>query len=171
MNAFQFGQQLRIKLAGGPGMPVPTASLTRPVPTPKPMTSGSGMPKPPAPPAPRQMPASYNPAPDKMNLPSFGQRYGNTLDRWYNPNTTQQVTERGEQGLMRAGQAGLGTAALAGGSALGLATMAPAVGNMAVSSIPGACVGGRPANRGQRGCGFEWCRHMGGKSGTAAANF
>ena len=39
--------------------------------------------------------------------------YGDTVSRWYNPLTTQKVTERGENALMRTGQAGLTAASLA----------------------------------------------------------
>lgn len=61
-----------------------------------------------------------------------------TMDRWYNPQTTQQVTEKGEHGLMRAGQAGLGVGAAAGLAAGGLAA-APALG------LGGAGTGGTTA--------------------------
>lgn len=53
----------------------------------------------------------------------------NTLDRWYNPWTKQTGREKGEQGLMRAGQVALGTGAAAGAAA-GALTAAPAVAGM-----------------------------------------
>lgn len=46
-----------------------------------------------------------------------GTSYGSVLDRWYNPWTTQQITEKGEQGLMRGGQAAMGVGAAAGAGA------------------------------------------------------
>ena len=49
--------------------------------------------------------------------PSFMQSYGNVLDRWYNPLTKQHNYERGEKGLMRAGQAAMGVGAVAGAAA------------------------------------------------------
>lgn len=61
-----------------------------------------------------------------------------TMDRWYNPWTTQQVTEKGEHGLMRAGQAAMGVGAAAGLAAGGLAA-APALG------LGGAGTGGTTA--------------------------
>lgn len=61
-----------------------------------------------------------------------------TMDRWYNPWTTQQVTEKGEHGLMRAGQAAMGVGAAAGIAAGGLAA-APALG------LGGAGTGGTTA--------------------------
>lgn len=53
----------------------------------------------------------------QWSRPPKGSGYLNTLDRWYNPRTKQQVTERGEKGLMRAGQASMLTGAAAGGGA------------------------------------------------------
>lgn len=43
--------------------------------------------------------------------------YVDVLDRWYNPWTTQKVTERGEEGLMRAGQTAMGIGAGAAATA------------------------------------------------------
>ena len=60
MNAFDFGAQLAEKIASGPGMPQSMISSPKP-------------PQPPKPP----LPPTYNPAPDKLNLPSTGQTLGN----------------------------------------------------------------------------------------------
>lgn len=59
--------------------------------------------------------------------------YVDVLDRWYNPWTTQQVTERGEEGLMRAGQTAMGTAAVAGAAAAAI----PAAGAVGIGSGTG----------------------------------
>ena len=86
-----------------------------------------GQPKP----AIKPKPATYNPAPDK---PGTTPGYLGVLDRWYNPYTKQQVTERGETGLMRGGRAAMGTGAALGTAAAGLAA-APAL-TSAVTSMP-----------------------------------
>lgn len=52
--------------------------------------------------------------------------YADTLERWYNPWSTQEVKERGEKGLMRAGQISGGVGAVAGLAAGGIAA-APAL--------------------------------------------
>ena len=72
--------------------------------------------------------------------PTALQSYGNTLDRWYNPWSKQQGTERGETGLMRAGQGAMGVAGLAGGALLSAPTAAAA-------AAP-ATIGGTVANAG-----------------------
>jgi len=82
------------------------------------------------------------PKPSTSTGPGFLQSYGNVLDRWYNPGTKQQVTERGEHGLMRAGQAAMGVGAAAGAAAGGLALAAPGVAAMPLSQVPGAVAGG-----------------------------
>lgn len=64
--------------------------------------------------------------------------YVDVLDRWYNPLTTQNNYEKGEKGLMRAGQVGAGVGAAAGLAAGGLAA-APALG------LGGAGTGGTTA--------------------------
>jgi hypothetical protein len=73
--------------------------------------------------------------------PSFLQSYGNVLDRWYNPWTKQRNYERGEKGLMRAGQAALGIGAAAGAAAGGLAA-APAIAGMGTGTAATAGTGG-----------------------------
>lgn len=55
--------------------------------------------------------------------------YVDTLDRWYNPWTTQTNYEKGEKGLMRAGQTAMGVAGTAAATA-GAITAAPAVAGM-----------------------------------------
>lgn len=73
--------------------------------------------------------------------PSFLQSYGNVLDRWYNPWTKQQVTEPGEHGLMRAGQAAMGIGAAAGAAAGGIAA-APAIAGLGTGTATTAGTGG-----------------------------
>lgn len=86
----------------------------------------------PPPAAPRRLRPTPAP-PARRSGPTFLQSYGNVLDRWYNPRTKQQVTERGERGLMRAGQAAMGVGAAAGTAAAGLAA-APALTGAAAGS-------------------------------------
>lgn len=157
MNAFQFGRFVRVKLAAGPGLPAPTSSLTgKPslpsTPSPQLTISGSGLPKPPAAPAAPKptVPSSFkggpvgaggeptwgnfayefgqnfNPWNGRKSQTGYGS-YGDVLDRWFNPNTKQQVTEKGEHGLMRGAQIAAGTGAAAGVLAGGIAA-APALG-------------------------------------------
>ena len=119
MNAFSFGRFVAEKVAAGPAGGLITSG-TEPLQGPKPMG---------------------HKAPDRTG-PGFLQSYGNVLDRWYNPRTKQQVTERGEHGLMRAGQAAMGIGAAAGAAAGGLALAAPGVAAMPLSQVPGAVAGG-----------------------------
>jgi hypothetical protein len=71
--------------------------------------------------------------------------YLNTLDRWYNPWSKQQVTERGETGLMRAGQAAMGVGAATGAAAGGIAA-APALASAGNSALAGASALGASAS-------------------------
>lgn len=160
MTPFQFGKNLRVKLAAGPGLPSPTASLTgKPTlpsqpatgtqtgtmslarsgaPMPQPMTTGSGLPL--------QQAQPHAPAKRNTGEPTWGQ-FGHEfvqnfnpwngrpkgtgaasyMDKWYNPWTqNKDPMSKGETGLMRAGQAAMGTAALAG-TAAGTIAAAPTV--------------------------------------------
>jgi hypothetical protein len=111
MNPFEFGRL--IKLATDGISPAPTSFFQSWLNPPKPAASSG---------APTSSP------------------YLNTLDRWYNPGTKQQVTEKGETSLMRAGQTALGTGAAAGAVAGGIAA-APALaaaGNTAMTSAGAA---------------------------------
>ena len=67
--------------------------------------------------------------------------YGRVLDRWYNPNTEQQVTEKGEEGLMRMGQTALGVGAGAGLAAGAVAAPAAAMTAANVASTGAALTG------------------------------
>jgi hypothetical protein len=73
------------------------------------------------------------------------QSYGNVLDRWYNPFTKQRNYERGEKGLMRAGQAAMGIGAAAGAAAGGVAAAAPTLAATPVSSLPAYFAGNAAA--------------------------
>lgn len=100
VSAYYFGRAASIKLAQTPGSsPAPSSFLDSWMNPPTPAAS-SGAPT--------------------------GSPYINTLDRWYNPFTTQTGREAGEQGLMRAGQAAMGVGAGAVTVAGGIAA-APAV--------------------------------------------
>jgi hypothetical protein len=118
MNAFSFGRFVAEKVAAGPAGGLITSG-SRPLQGPRPMG-----PK----------------APDRTG-PGFLQSYGNVLDRWYNPWTKQQVTERGEHGLMRAGQTAMGVGAAAGAAAGGLAA-APTIAGMGTGTAATAGTGG-----------------------------
>jgi hypothetical protein len=105
----------------------------------------------PAAPAPASAPQNGPFGTNKGN-PTALQSYGNTLDRWYNPWSKQQGLERGEEGLMRAGQGAMGVAGLAGGAALapaaGLGVAGtPAAFTPASAAAYGATVGGLAAGQ------------------------
>lgn len=156
MNAFEFGRRVRVKLAAGPGLPAPTSSLTgqptlphqapptnttgtmslaRPgTPAATTTTTGGSTSQPPRAPSSTTQPKTYS-----FNKPTWGDfgkelmtsrpgtGYGAVLDRWYNPWTKQEVKEKGEKGLMRAGQVSGAVGAIAGLAAGGIAA-APAFG-------------------------------------------
>ncbi len=77
--------------------------------------------------------------------------YMNTLSRWYNPWTTQQVTDPTEQNLMRAGQGALGLGAAAGVGAAGVAAAAPALASTNLSALPAYFAGNTAAQAGAAG--------------------
>lgn len=146
MTALQFGRQMRQKLAAAPG----TLSLANPsMPQGTTTTSGSQIPPPPPPPP---KPPTMTPNPnDGAVRGGKAPGYTDVLDRWYNPWTKQQVTERGETGLMRAGQVAMGTGAIAGTAAAGLAA-APTIAGMASggtagTTAAGAATGGAAASQ------------------------
>jgi hypothetical protein len=72
--------------------------------------------------------------------------YLNTLDRWYNPWTTQTVSHPEEKMLMRAGQGALGLGAAAGVGAAGVAAAAPTLGSTALSQLPAYVAGNATAS-------------------------
>lgn len=110
MQPVHFGRLVRNKLAFElPPLPKPP---TGPAPTPPP-----ALPKPPSGPSTSS---------GISGAPSFMQDYASTLDRWYNPWTTQTVSHPEEKMLMRAGQGALGLGAAAGLGAASIAA-APAV--------------------------------------------
>lgn len=152
MNAFQFGRQLRIKIAQQPPMRTqmqPGGTLTmNPGPntpaSPSALVSGgtqganirpAGQSRPAAPPKPPGSTGSFfqewmnPPKPARSSGAPTNSPYINALDRWYNPWTKQTGREAGEQGLMRAGQAAMGVGAAAA-TAAGAITAAPAVAGM-----------------------------------------
>jgi hypothetical protein len=88
--------------------------------------------------------------------------YGNTLSRWYNPWTTQQVTDPTEKAMMRVGQGGLGVGALATAAAGGVAAGAPVLASTPLTHLPAYFAGGGGAAAAGAG--------GAGAAGAAAAN-
>ena len=127
MNAFSFGRFVAEKVAAGPAGGLITSG-SKPLQGPNPMS-----------------PKPMGSKPSASTNPSFMQSYGNVLDRWYNPFTKQRNYERGEKGLMRAGQAAMGIGAAAGAAAGGVAAAAPTLAATPVSSLPAYFAGNAAA--------------------------
>lgn len=95
--------------------------------------------------------------------------YVDVLDRWYNPWTTQNNYEKGEKGLMRAGQAAMGvgaTAAAAAGAIAAAPTVAGMVGGGGTAA--GGTAAGGAAAASQTPAGQNFIQRAGQFANTAA---
>lgn len=139
MTPYNFGRAMSLKVAFQLS-PNPPASGPAPTPTPASPPSLAA--------APRRLTMKDLPAdsPDQSGGLFGPAGYANTLSRWYNPWTTQTVTDPTEKAMMRVGQGALGLGAAAGVGAAGVAAAAPTLGSTAISQLPAYFAGNAAAS-------------------------